>query len=74
MRWLIGAASLLICWRAIAAARRFVWRARVRDSWLHEQARRETRNTFDGVSIRWPINKVLNEHSTFNTRRLRRRA
>lgn len=46
----------------------------VSPQWLKEQKVRESRVTFHGVSISWPINKFVNEHPDFQTRKLRRRA
>lgn len=58
---------------------RSLWRlGRCRDremsaAWLRS-ARADNRNTFEGVSIQWPIKKTINDAASFNTRRLRKRA
>ena len=46
----------------------------VSSEWLQNHQRRESRVQFDGVTIKWPINKVVNEHPKFQTYKLRTRA
>lgn len=46
---------------------------RVSEAWLQEQLERE-REAFEGIAIKWPINKLANEHPQFQTTTLRRRA
>jgi hypothetical protein len=46
----------------------------VSDQWLSENYRRGLYNTFEGVSISWPIDKLKNEAAWRNTRTLRKRA
>ncbi len=75
MRLALALAGVALAVGAIASAiHRAYWSTRVRESWLRDLDRRESRNDFHGVSIRWPINKVANEQARFNTYRLRRRA
>ena len=47
---------------------------RVSSDWLKQRSQQDTRIEFHGVSMQWPINKRINEHALFNTKRLRRRA
>lgn len=46
----------------------------VSDRWRRQQTRSEWGSGQDGVSWRWPLNKVTNEHAMFNRQRLRSRA
>lgn len=55
------------------------WRRRqqgqhVSMEWLREADRKTERVDFQGVRFKWPINKVVNEHPAWNTKRLRKRA
>ena len=43
-------------------------------AWIWEQERREDRAGFEGVSIRWPIKKLVNESPVWNREKLKRRA
>jgi hypothetical protein len=47
---------------------------RVSVAWLKDQDRADMRDTPIRASIRWPINKTLNEAARWNTQRLRTRA
>jgi hypothetical protein len=42
-------------------------------AWLNEQERQALKqaSAIDGPSIKWPINKIVNEHGTFNRHRLK---
>lgn len=44
--------------------------------WLAEQEQRDIANSAwqEGIAIRWPMNKIVNEAGQFNARRLRRSA
>jgi hypothetical protein len=60
----------------------YLWRRRphvrqiapVSRAWLAEQDRLARRDTAVGVSIKWPINKIVNEAALFNRARTKRRA
>ena len=47
---------------------------RVSRAWLHEQDRADDRAPFEGVSIQWPIKKLMNEHPLWNTYKLKKSA
>lgn len=42
--------------------------------WIRSQQRSDQRVEFHGTAIRWPLNKIVNEHGLFNSKRLRKRA
>ena len=42
--------------------------------WLYEQDVTDSREPFEGVSIRWPIKKLINESPIWNREKLKRRA
>lgn len=56
---------------AVWAAVRRIRARQVSRAWLRDVDRRESRVPFEGVAWRWPVNKVLNEQSRFQTARLR---
>jgi hypothetical protein len=75
MKWLLvllvpGGSLLLL---GIALRKRWLKEHYVSEAWLQAYDASE-RERFDGVSIQWPIKKVINEHAGFNTVRLRKRA
>ncbi len=48
--------------------------SRVSSAWLRSQDRLSSRVDYEGVSIRWPIQKTANESPLWQTRKLKRRA
>lgn len=75
MKWLLvllsGGLLALLVWEMAKRRRRD---DRVSARWLREADRRTSRIEFVSVCWRWPINKIVNEHSRFQSARLRRTA
>ena len=42
--------------------------------WLRDQDRKESRIGFEGVAWKFPVKKILNDSSLWNTNKLRRSA
>jgi hypothetical protein len=66
-----GGSFLLLAWWLLT---RTADADRVSERWLAEQDQREEKSGIEGVSWRFPINKIVNEHGAFNAARLRKRA
>ena len=74
MKWLLLAGVVIVAGLIVRALHRHQTANSVSVDWLYQQARRDEQNTFEGPSIRWPIKKIINETSSWQTRLLRRKS
>ena len=72
--WLLLAGGLGVGWALIAWLQRVVERDHVSTDWQVQHERRAWREGVDQRCVDWPIQKLRNEASSFNTHRLRRKA